>query len=297
MPSTDLQLDWLRAFVAAVDEGSLTAAGRQVHRSQSALSMQIAKLEQAVGRPVLVRTPRRLEVTPAGRELLEHARRLVGLHDEAVRAMRHPVIRGRLTVGVPEDYAVPYLAPVLRDFAQRHAAVELTLVCQQSTQLVPRILAGEVDIGVVTRDRALVRGQPLFEEPLVWAAPSRFQAWRASPLPIVVYETGSSARRAALVALRSRRRPFRVVCESASPAGMLAAVEAGLAVALFTRCSVPAGYEILGRKQGLPALPALPVVLLRSRASASTPAADAMEEQVLRTLRRSPQAREERRPG
>ena len=285
MPSTDLQLDWLRALVAAVDAGSLTAAGRQVHRSQSALSMQIAKLEQAVGRPVLVRTPRRLDVTPAGQELLEHARRLVALHDEAVQAMGRQVIRGRLSVGVPEDYAVPYLAPVLRDFAQRHSGVELTLVCQQSTELVPRILRGEVDIGVVTRDRA-GRGQPLFDEPLVWAAPARFEAWRTSPLPIAVYETGSSARRAALVALRSRRQPFRVVCESASPAGMLAAVEAGLAVALFTRCSVPEGYEILGRKHGLPVLPSLPVILLRSRASSGSPAADAMEEQVMRTLGR-----------
>lgn len=294
MPSTDLQLDWLRAFVAAVDAGSLTAAGRQVHRSQSALSMQIAKLEQAVGRAVLVRTPRRLDLTPAGRELLEHARRIVSLHDEAVQAMQGGTIRGRLTVGVPEDYAVPYLAPVLRDFAQRHAGVELTLVCQQSTELVPRILRGDVDIGVVTRDRPL-RGQPLFEEPLVWAAPARYAAWRASPLPIVIYESGSSARRAALAALRSRRQPHRVVCESASPAGMLAAVEAGLAVALFTRCSVPAGYEILGRRHGLPALPALPVILLRSRASAAAPAADAMEEQVLRTLGRRGAAAEARR--
>lgn len=294
MPSNDLHLDWVRAFVTAVDAGSLTAAGRQLHRSQSALSMQIAKLEQAVGRAVLVRTPRRLDLTQAGRELLEHARRLLALHDEAVQAMQRQVIRGRLTVGVPEDYAVPYLAPVLRDFAQRHAGVELTLVCQQSTELIPRIARGEVDIGVVTRDRAL-RARPLFDEPLVWAAPPCFGAWRGSPLPIVVYEAASSARRAALGALRSRRQPYRVVCESASPAGMLAAVEAGLAVALFTRCSVPAGYEILGRKHGLPALPALPVVLLRSRASAGAPAADAMEEQVMRTLGRKPAAGEERR--
>jgi len=285
MPSTDLQLDWLRAFVAAVDAGSLTAAGRHVHRSQSALSMQIAKLEQAVGRPVLVRTPRRLDVTPAGQELLQHARRLVSLHDEAVQALQREAIQGRLTVGVPEDYAVPYLAPVLRDFAQRHAGVELTLVCQQSTALIPRVLKGEVDIAVVTRDRA-GRGRPLFGEPLVWAAPPRFEAWRGTPLPIAIYETGSSARTAALAALRSRRKPFRVVCESASPAGMLAAVEAGLAVALFTRCSVPPGFSILGRKHDMPALPVLPVVLLRSRASAGSPAADAMEEQVMRTLTR-----------
>lgn len=290
MPATDLQLDWLRAFVAAVEAGSLTAAGRRVHRSQSALSMQIAKLEQAVGRPVLLRTPRRLDLTPAGQALLGHARHLLAAHDEAVQALQHTALHGRLTVGVPEDYAVPYLAPVLRDFAQRHAAVELNLVCQQSTALIPRVLRSEVDVAVVTRDRAN-RGRPLFDEPLVWAAPVRSDAWRARPLPIAIYEDGSPARAAALAALRSLRRDYRVVCESASPAGMLAAVEAGLAVALFTRCSVPEGFAVLGRKHGLPALPAMHVVLLRSRASARLAAADAMAAQVLATLGRRPGTR------
>jgi DNA-binding transcriptional LysR family regulator len=283
--ANDLQLDWLRAFVAAVDAGSLTAAGRLVHRSQSALSMQIAKLEQAVGRPMLVRTPRRLDLTTAGRELLGHARRLIAQHDEAVQALQREAIRGRLTLGVPEDYAQPYLTPVLREFARRHAGVELTLVCQQSTVLIPRVLQGEIDIAVVTRDRA-GRGRLLFEEPLVWAGAPRFEAWRTTPLPIAVYEQGSSARRAALAALGAQRRPYRIVCESASPAGMLAAVDSGLAVALFTRCSVPPSFELLGERQGLPALPVQHVVLLRSRASAGAPAADAMGEQVMQTLAR-----------
>jgi len=285
MPASDLQLDWLRAFVAAVDAGSLTAAGRHVHRSQSALSMQIAKLEQAVGRAVLVRTPRRLDLTAAGRELLGHARRLVALHDEAVQAMRSGALRGRLRVGVPEDYAVPYLAPVLREFAQRHAGVELGLACEQSTLLIPRVQRGEIDIAVVTRDRA-GRGRPLFEEPLAWVGAPRFQAWRATPLPVALYEAGSRARRAALAALAVYRRPYRIVCESSSPAGMLAAVESGLAVALFSRCSVPPGFELLGERQGLPPLPVQQVVLLRSRASVGSPAADAMEAQVLQTLAR-----------
>ncbi|WP_395703284.1 LysR family transcriptional regulator [Aquabacterium sp.] len=287
MPATDLQLDWLRAFVATVDAGSLTAAGRQLHRSQSALSMQIAKLEQAVGRPVLLRTPRRLDLTAAGRELLGHARRLVAQHDEAVQAMQRDTLRGRLSVGVPEDYAVPYIAPVLRAFAQRHAAVELNLVCQQSTMLIPRVLRGEVDIAVVTRDRA-GRGRPLFEEPLVWAGAPRFEAWRQTPLPIALYEPGSTARSAALRSLSARKRAYRIVCDSASPAGMLAAVESGLAVALFSRCSVPPGFELLGERQGLPPLPMQQVVLLRSRASAGSPPADAMALQMLQTLARQP---------
>nr|WP_297382967.1 LysR family transcriptional regulator [uncultured Roseateles sp.] len=289
MSSTDLQLDWLRAFVAAVDAGSLTAAGQWVHRSQSALSMQIAKLERAVGQPVLVRTPRRLDLTPAGRELLGHARRLIAQHDEAVQALRRETLHGRLIIGVPEDYAVPYLTPVLRDFAGRHTAVELTLVCQQSTVLIPRLTRGEVDVAVVTRDRA-GRGQPLFEEPLAWFGAPRFEAWRQTPLPVAVYESGSLARKAALAALAALKRPYRIVCDSASPAGMLAAVESGLAIALFTRCSVPDGMELLDERHGMPpatSLPAMSVVLMRSKASAGSAAADAFAGQVLRTLARS----------
>ena len=82
MPATDLQLDWLRAFVAVVDAGSLTAAAPHVHRSQSALSMQLKKLEDAVGRAVLTRGPRHLELTPTGVELLGYARRMLELHAE-----------------------------------------------------------------------------------------------------------------------------------------------------------------------------------------------------------------------
>ncbi len=285
MSSSDLQLDWLRAFVAAVDAGSLTAAARLLHRSQSALSMQVAKLEQAVGRPVLVRTPRRLDLTPDGRELLAHARRLVAQHDEAVQAMQRQTLRGRVTVGVPEDYAQPYLTPVLRAFARRHAGVELTLVCEQSTVLIPRVARGEVDIAVVTRDRRN-RGLALFEEPLVWAGAPSFEVWRASPLPVAIYEQGSTARRAALAALDALGRPYRIVCESASPAGMLTAVDSGLAIALFSRCSVPPHHEILGERHGLPALPLQQVVLMRSTASERSPAARAMADQVVETLLR-----------
>jgi DNA-binding transcriptional LysR family regulator len=149
----DLQIDWLRAFVAVVDAGSLTAAAPRVHRSQSALSMQLKKLEDAVGASVLARGPRHLALTPAGSELLSHARRLLALHDDTLAALHGPTVSGRLTLGVPDDYAVPYITPVLRSFASRHAAVEILLVCEQSTALVPKVGRGELDLAVDTRDR------------------------------------------------------------------------------------------------------------------------------------------------
>lgn len=285
MPSSDLQLDWLRAFVAVVDAGSLTAAAPHVHRSQSALSMQIKKLEDAIGRPVLSRGPRLLELTASGHELLGHARRLLALHDEAVAALRGPALTGRVTLGVPDDYAVAYLAPVLRSFAARHAGVELTLVCEQSTLLIPKLQRGELDLAVVTRDRPQ-RGTLLFHEPLVWVGAAQHEAWRREPLPIAVYEPGSQARRDALAALSAQGRRHRIVYNSSSLPGHVAAVESGLAVAVLTRCSVPPGLQILGERHGLPPLPAMAVAALRSKASAGSPAAQALHEQLIATLKR-----------
>lgn len=285
MPAADLQLDWMRAFVAVVDAGSLTAAAPVVHRSQSALSMQLKKLEDAVGRPVLNRGPRRLELTPTGLELLGYARQLLEIHAQAQTALHGPTLTGRVRMGVPDDYAAAYLTPVLRSFATRHAGVEITLVCEQSTTLLPMVTRGEIDLALVSRERAN-HGTLLFREPLVWVGAPQYEAWRRDPLPIAAYEVGSLPRRFALAALTAQRRAYRVVYNSASLAGQLAAVESGLAVAVLTRCSMPPNLHQLQDKHGLPELPALEVSAVRSKASAKLSAVDALHEEVLHTLRR-----------
>jgi len=281
----DLQLDWLRAFVAVVDAGSLSAAAPRVHRSQSAVSMQLLKLEDAVGRPVLLRGPRHLELTPTGTELLVHARRLLALHEEAQAALHGPQLSGRVRLGVPDDYADAYLTPLLRRFAARHANVEIVLDCEQSTALIPRVQRGELDLALVSRDRP-TRGTLLFHEPLVWVAAARHEAWRRDPLPVAVYEAGSLARRDALSALTAQRRAHRVVYNSSSVAGQFAAVRSGIAVAVLTRCSVPDDLLVLDARHGLPPLSTMEVAVLRSKASIHSAAVDAVHEEALTVLRR-----------
>lgn len=285
MPSSDLQLDWLRAFVAVVDSGSLTAAAPLVHRSQSAVSMQLLKLEEAVGRPVLSRGPRHLELTDTGHELLPHARRLLADHAEALRAISGRALSGRVRLGVPDDYAARYLTPVLKTFAARHAGVEIELDCEQSTVLVPRVQRDELDLALVSRPRPNL-GTLLFHEPLVWVGAPAFEAWRREPLPVAMYEAGSLARRDAAQALAALGRPYRVVYNSSSLAGQLAAVESGLAVAVLTRCSVPPGLEVLGERHGLPPLGSMEVAVLRSKASRRNPAVDALHALAVQTLGR-----------
>lgn len=285
MAGKDLQLDWLRALVAVVDAGSLSAAAPLLHRSQSAVSTQIQKLEEVVGRPVLLRGPRHLELTPAGTELLAYARRLLALHGEALGALTGPALSGRVSLGVPDDYAAAYLTPVLRSFCSLQPEVEIALVCEQSTALIPQVQRGELDVALVSRERPS-RGTLLFEEPLVWVGAAKQEAWRRDPLPVAAYEPGSLARRDALAALAAHRRPHRIVYNSSSLAGQLAAVDSGMAVAVLTRCSVPPGLVVLGERHGLPPLPMMQVAVVRSRASRTSAAADALEQQVLQTLRR-----------
>ncbi len=286
MSYPDFQIDWLRAFVAVVDAGSLSGAAPLVHRSQSAVSMQIKKLETALGRPVLLRGPRHLEVTPAGAELLSYARRMLELQAETQAALFGPQLAGRVRLGVPDDYASMYLTPVLRSFSHRYQGVEIELTCEQSTSLIPRVVRGELDLALVSRDKPQ-RGRFLFEEPLVWVGAAQFEVWRRDPLPVAVYESASMARSATLKALAARRRAYRIVYHSSSLAGQLAAVESGLAVAVLTRCSVPPGLQILQNLPAefdLPPLDSMNVAVLRSKASLRAPAVDAMYEQMVRTL-------------
>lgn len=286
MKYPDFQIDWLRAFVAVVDAGSLSAAAPLLHRSQSAVSMQIKKLENALGKPVLLRGPRHMEITAAGTELLSYARRMLELQAQTHAALFGTQLEGRIRLGVPDDYATTYLAPVLRSFASRHHGVEIELTCEQSTSLIPKMSRGELDLALVSRDKPQ-RGRLLFQEPLVWVGAPQFEVWRKTPLPIAVYESGSMARTETIAALAAKRRAYRVVYHSASLAGQVAAVESGLAVAVLTRCSVPASLQPLQnlpKEFELPLLGAMNVAILRSKVSTRSPAVDAMYEQFVSTL-------------
>ena len=281
----DLQLDWLRAFVAIIDSGSLSAAALQVHRSQGAVSVQLANLEEAAGQKLVHRGPRRSTPTPAGLQLLGYARQMLSLHAEACGAMGARPLTGRVRAGVPDDYAAPYFTPSLQAFAQTHSAVHVELSCEQSSALIPKVHSGEIDVAIVSGPRAH-HGTLLFEEPLVWVGSSRHTVWRRNPLSVALYEPASLAHKEAIRALQAKGIGHRIAYNSASLAGQIAAVESGLAIAVLTRCSVPPHLLVLGPKHGLPTLKSVNVAAVRSKASRQNPAVDAMYDTVVRTLRR-----------
>ncbi|AGH83151.1 LysR family transcriptional regulator [Ralstonia nicotianae] len=286
MTPQDLQLDWLKCFVAVVDAGSLSSAAGEVHRSQSAVSMQLKKLEGALGSRLLERDARKLELTPEGQMLLGYARRILDLHAEAQAALSGEELTGRVRLGVPDDYAAKYLTPVLKRFAPRHGGVEIELDCEQSTSLIPRVASGDLDLALVSRDHSR-RGILLFHEPMVWVGAVQFELWRRDPLPIAVYEDTSLARRSAIHSLAQQGRRYKVVYNSSSLAGQIAAVESGLAVAALTQCSAPGHLQILGSEHGLGPLEPMEVAVYRSRASRGSKAVDSLQNLLVRTLRLS----------
>ncbi|WP_114811071.1 LysR substrate-binding domain-containing protein [Paraburkholderia kururiensis] len=291
-----LDLDVLAMVVAVADAGSFVRGAALVHRSQSAVSMQIRSLETSLGKTLFVRGPRNAVPTQDGQMLIGYARRMLALRDEAWASMVHPEVKGRVSIGVPDDYASSLLPPVLRQFSASWPKVEIQVIGLPSHALAPLLKDNRIDLACVTRMKGL-SGELIRFEPMVWAGPGRAgpatapttatgrEIWKERPLPIAVFGTGSVARANALRALERARIPYRTSYESPSLMGLCSMVAAGLAIAPLARCAVPDGFTQLGRAQGLPKLPELEIVLARSGRS-NRPPCDFLAEQILTGLRR-----------
>jgi DNA-binding transcriptional LysR family regulator len=280
-----LDLDVLTMIVAVADTGNISRAAEVVHRSQSAVSMQIKTLESALGKPLFVRRPRGVSLTQDGEVLLSFARRMLALRDEAWAAVVRPDVTGRVVIGVPDDYASSLLPSILKKFSATYPKVEIQVVGLPSVALAPMVKDGSVDLVCATRVKGLT-GEFIRLEPMVWAAaPSAPEIWRERPLPIAVFLPGSVARENAIRSLERARIPYRTSFESPSLMGLLSMVEAGLAVAPLAQCAVPAHFTLLGQAQGLPEIAALEVILARS-AKSKRPPCDFLAEKIMSELRR-----------
>lgn len=258
-----LDLSLLRSFAAVIDCGSIQLAAARVGRSQSAVSMQIKRLEEDVGRPLFQREGRNLRPNAAGEDLLLHARRLLRLSDEALASLSRPEAAGVVRLGMPEDYAAHLLAPMLARFGQDFPLAELELTFESSPALLRLLDSGKLDLALVTRDPR----QPfavLRRERFVWAAAPDHAVWLRDPMPVALFEAGDIARRFAIEALQAADRPYRIVSTSHSLLGLIAVAQAGLAVVGLVDSCVPPGLVRLGEAEGLPPLPVLDLSLVPS---------------------------------
>jgi DNA-binding transcriptional LysR family regulator len=278
-----LDLNVLEMVVAVADTGSFIRGAESVHRSPSAVSMQIKALEESLGKPLFVRSTRSVAITAEGKTLLDYGRRMLAMREEAWASVVRPEVKGRITIGVPDDYAQSLLPPVLGKFAVAHPRVEIRVIGMPSNALAPLLKDNTLDLACITKTRGIT-GEFIRFEPMVWAGAAVRKVWKERPLPIAVFEHGSTARAHAITALQREKIKYRMSYESPSLLGLISMVEAGLAVAPLARCSVPGHLVQLSQNEGLPPLPELEVVLARSAGSARPPC-DFLAEHILAELR------------
>ncbi|WP_445262142.1 LysR substrate-binding domain-containing protein [Pseudomonas sp. EA_35y_Pfl2_R111] len=281
-----LESDVLKTFVGIAESGSFTRTAAQVYRTTAAVSMQIKRLEETLGRALFVREARRVRLTPEGEMLLGYARRLLKLNEEAVAQFLAPALAGRVGFGSPTDLGSRVLPGVLSMFARSHPAVQVDVAVGRSADLIEKLDAGELDLILINagndgQDDS--RGEIIYSEALVWAGRDGGLAVQYSPLPLALAYPGCAWRRTALDALDRFGLPYRIAYSCEQCAGQESAMIADLAVAPFPRSLVRPPLRRLGEEYGLPPLGEYHIKLLRGSNQGDAPAA--LAAQVLAAFR------------
>ncbi|WDZ75979.1 LysR family transcriptional regulator [Ensifer adhaerens] len=266
--SLPLDSDLLRTFLAVVDTGNVTRAANIVGRTQSAVSMQIKKLEDMLGDALFERHSRGVVPTPQGLRLLDNARRIVTLLDDTAATMRQPALDGAVRIGIPEEYINSTLPKALGTFAAIHPGVEVTVQQGASMTNVAALEAGELDLAVVFEPGGRTKNEVLMMDPTVWVTSEKHRTDERRPLPIATYTylEGGWCDDLAQRNLRKCRLESRVAYVSRTSGGLMAAVMSGLAIAPLARSSIPAGCRELTVDDGYEVIDHSNVVLRISKA-------------------------------
>lgn len=251
--------DLLRTFVSAADTGGFTSAAERVHRTQSAVSMQMKRLETELGKSLFTREGRGVRLTQDGNTLYRFALRLLALHDEALAALREPALVGEVRLGAPEDYAAQYLPGALQRFATVHPRITVNVYCDASPVLQERFARNELDVVITTEARP--DGPFCHQQDLIWIVADHGGPLGESPLPLALFHQGCQYRHNTLTALEEAGITHRIAYGSPSLAGVLAAVQAGLAVAPVARGTEAPGCRRATELDGLPPLAPVGIAL------------------------------------
>lgn len=257
----------LRTFVAIADQGGFTRAGEAVNRTQSAVSMQMKRLEEDIlQRQLFQRDGRQVRLTAEGQILLGYARRILKLHSEVFTTLCEPHMVGTVRIGTPDDYAMRFLPGILSGFAQAFPLVQVEVHCESSKQLMQR---QDLDLTIVTCEPGREVGQLLRQERFVWAQATGFYPHEQTPIPLAMFNTDCFCRAWACNALDAEQTPYRVAYSSPSLSAIMAVVSVGLAVTAQLQSLIPGDMRILGQADGLPLLPMASIVLRRNSANQS----------------------------
>jgi len=261
-----LDIDLIRTFHAVARIGKFSAAADQLHKSPAAVSVHIQRLEAVAGGRLLNRDNQSVSLTALGQHLLVATTELLSTHDRVLADLHGTRLAGRITLGVPDEYADHVIRDILPTFAAAWPNVVLELKTAPSYALRDLVQRGKLQAAVVAQPKGLANAevQVLVSTTPVWVGPAHTMAASMEPLPLAVHAAQCPYRQAMMESLRQSGRKTRIVLESPSNQAVKACVEAGLAISLIDRGRVTAAMRIL---EGLPVIAEHEVVFMRAQAS------------------------------
>lgn len=266
-----LDLTLLHTFKTIAECRSLALAAQRLHKTQAAISIQLKKLEDMLGKRLIDRGHQLAELTPHGELLLQYARRMLALSNEAVDLFVKEEVSGTVRFGIPDDYASAFLLPVLRSFTQLFPRVRLKIRNDISQNLFTALEEGELDIALVTQRSNDGNGEILRCDQLQWVAASDYGLNPDVPIPLALYPHGCGYRRQILTALSSTQRDYEIAFECTGVTGVQLAVDSGLAIAATSAPLIQPGWRILNAADE--SLPLLGNVTIELRLGKGAPSA------------------------
>ena len=249
-----MDTDLLRAFVTVAECQGFSAAGKVLHRTQSAMSLQIKRLEDQRRQSLFERTSRSVLLTAAGERLLPYARHILKLEDEAKDLLKGGTHGEIIRLGISEEQAATYLPDLLPRFSAQFPHIQLEVQCDISDAMVKRFQEGLLDVVLSVRHKPTQSGQLLGWEPMVWVIAEHVPLAQWPILPLALNPEGCIFRAHALSALGREEKPWELRYISQSPTGINVPVQNGLALTVKTPRSVPPGCRIVTEADGLPDL-------------------------------------------
>ncbi|MCB1355726.1 MAG: LysR family transcriptional regulator [Maritimibacter sp.] len=251
--SRNLDMTALRAFATVAEAGGVTRAAGLLHLTQSAVSMQLKRLEEALGRQLFERAGRGVVLTADGEKLLGYARRILALNDEVWSRFTSAAFEGEVVLGVPHDVVYPALPPVLQRFHAEYPRMKVTLVSSYTEALKRMFARGEADIILTTEDEVQAGGRTLATVPLIWVGAIGGTAWRTRPLRLA-FERRNIFRAGVEAALDAADVPWEMAVTSEMSRTIEASVSADLAIHAVPEGTVPAVMERIDHGGALPEL-------------------------------------------
>jgi len=261
--SAPLDIDQLHTFIAIADTGSFTRAADRIFKTQSAVSMQMRRLEERIGKQLFTKDGRGNRLTAEGEKLLNYARRIIRLNNEAIAAFDDNRLEGTLRIGTPDDYADRYMPEIIGRFAKTHPNVELYIVCEPSTSLTEKMQKGELDIALVTHNPRERQSDVVRTEPLCWVTSANHPLRDNAPVPLAVGRRDCCWRQLACSALDADGRDYQILFTSWSSTVVTAAVLAGMAVSVLPESALRPGMKVLTSADGFPPLPPVQIGLMK----------------------------------